>query len=64
MGIAVVIFLIRKRDIEANSTKPGLVLTTSPASDTANVEILTSKIDQMVAGTYTPYGSAYPNPIG
>jgi hypothetical protein len=59
--IAVIIFFIRKRDV--GSTEPGLVLETSPAADTGNVENLTTEINMLVAGTYSARSSANPNPF-
>ena len=60
--VAVVIFFIRKKDLEG-STAPGLILTVTPAADANNVDNLTNEITQMAAGSYTPYGSANPNVI-
>ena len=45
------------------STAPSLILNTTPESDTANVVNLANQIGMQAAGTYTPYGSANPNPI-
>jgi hypothetical protein len=61
--VAGVIFFIRKRDLATGSTAPALILNTTPASDTANVVNLTNEIKMETAGTYTPFGSANPNPI-
>jgi hypothetical protein len=61
--VAGVLFLIRKHDLAVGTTSPALILTTTPASDTANVVNLTNEINMEVSKTYTPYGSANPNPI-
>jgi hypothetical protein len=61
--IAVVIIVIRKRDLAIGSSAPALVLNTTPASDAANVQNLANQVVQMNAGSYTPYGSANSNVI-
>jgi hypothetical protein len=58
VGVAIAIFLIRRHDLAIGSTKPVLVLETSPAADTNNVVNLTQEIKGITAGSFTPQGSA------
>jgi hypothetical protein len=56
--VALAIYFIRKRDLGIGSTAPGVILNATPVSDTSNVINLTSEVNQMINGRFTPVGSA------